>query len=177
MHEWTLVWQLTFVKKSLQPAANASCRSLCSELAVKATMMTGLLKSAVFIKISSSFDCTSSSLEPSFIASPRPNVGVLLALLVNTPISLTFSNLLISLVASKPFMIGNWISMRTRWKPPSRQRVTASLPFIAVDQRTFSLLRKASNNLRLIMLSSTTRTLMGGTELSRRLADVGKEVA
>ena len=44
----------TLVKKSLQPAANASCRSLCKELAVNATMMTGLLKSAVFIRLSPS---------------------------------------------------------------------------------------------------------------------------
>jgi len=35
---------LPLVKKSLHPAANASCLSLCRLLAVKATMMTGLLK-------------------------------------------------------------------------------------------------------------------------------------
>ena len=34
-----------FVKKSLQPAARASCRSDCREEAVSATMMTGDLKS------------------------------------------------------------------------------------------------------------------------------------
>ena len=153
------VWR-TFVKKSLQPAANASCRSLCNELAVKATMMTGLLKSAVFIRLSSSSGTWS-------ISSPFANVGVVEALFEKTPMLLTRSNRLISLVASRPFITGNWISMRTKWKPPSRHLVTASFPFMAVLQRTFKRFMKASSRRRLMILSSTMRTLIGGTAPSR----------
>ena len=90
----------TFVKKSLHPAASASCLSLCSELAVRATMITGLLNNAVFIKLSS---------PPTFPSIPAPfgNVGVLDALFEKTPMLLTRSSRLISFVASNPFMTGN----------------------------------------------------------------------
>ena len=93
-------WFRTFVKKSLHPAANASWRSLCNELAVKATMMTGLLKSAVFIRLSSLSGSWS-------ISSPFANVGVVEALFEKTPMLFTRSNRLISLVASRPFITGN----------------------------------------------------------------------
>jgi hypothetical protein len=33
----------------------------------------------------------------------------------NTPMLFSLSNLLISFVASNPFITGNWISMRTKW--------------------------------------------------------------
>lgn len=53
--------------------------------------------------------------------------------------------------------------MRTKWKPPVRHILTASAPFIAVFQRTLRRLTKASSSFRLMGLSSTMRTLMGGT--------------
>ncbi len=98
---WRDSWELcTLVRKSLQPAARASCLSLCRELAVKATMMTGLLKSAVFIRLS-----TRSGM-PSTVF-PFGKVGVVDALFEKTPMLLTRSSRLISLVASKPFITGS----------------------------------------------------------------------
>ena len=153
----------TLVKKSLHPAAKASCLSLCSELAVRATIMTGLLNKAVFIRLSSSPGLSSFSSN----SLPPGKVGVLEALFEKTPILFTRSSLLISFVASSPFMIGNWISINTRWKPPPRHFLTASCPFIAVCHLTFNRFMNASRSLRLMMLSSTIRTLMGGTAPSR----------
>lgn len=144
------------VKKSLQPAANASCLSLWSELAVSATMMTGLLNISVFTSRSSSF---SGSGTLSFSAGLR----ALLALDEKTPILLTFSIRRISRVASSPFILGSWISMRTKWKPPARHLLTASNPFMAVCHRTLSRFTKASSSRRLMGLSSTISTLIGGT--------------
>src|SRR5437870_2438391 len=64
--------------------------------------------------------------------------------------------------------------MSTRWKPPSRHLLTASRPFIAVCQRTFRRFINASRSLRLMMLSSTMSTLIGGTVPSRRLVAARK---
>jgi len=84
-----------FVKKSLQPAARASCLSLCRELAVRATIMTGLLNKIKFGNLSS----------------PSGSSVVSGALLdaddEKTPMEFTFSRRLISLVASKPFITGS----------------------------------------------------------------------
>jgi hypothetical protein len=55
------------------------------------------------------------------------------------------------------------MSISTKWKPPVRHLATASRPFMAVCQRTLRRFTKASSSLRLIMLSSTINTLMGGT--------------
>ena len=83
---------LTFVRKSLQPAANASCLSLCRLLAVKATMMTGLLEQ-LFLKVVSvsSFTCLHD-----INRTAAENTDTVQA-----------SSRLISLVASNPFMTGN----------------------------------------------------------------------
>lgn len=62
------------------------------------------------------------------------------------------------------------MSMRTKWKPPARHLVTASRPFMAVCHRTLSRFMNASSSLRLIMLSSTIRTLIGGTAPSSKPA-------
>jgi hypothetical protein len=88
----------TFVRKSLQPAANASCLSLCRLLAVKATMMTGLLNISLLPSLSPS------SREP---ASLTTSGALLLALLLNTPIPFSFSRRRISRVACRPFMTGS----------------------------------------------------------------------
>lgn len=90
----------TFVRKSLQPAARASCLSLWRELAVNATMMTGLLNRAVFIKLSTLSGMPS-------VVFPSGKVGVVNALFEKTPILLTRSSRLISFVASRPFITGN----------------------------------------------------------------------
>lgn len=92
-----------------------------------------------------------------------------------TPMLLTASSRRISLVASSPFMTGSWMSISTRWNPPVLHMVTASLPFMADFQRTFSLFIKASSNFRLMTLSSTSKTLIGGTELSSSMAGLGLE--
>lgn len=94
--------------------------------------------------------------------SPLTSGGALAAEL-KTPIELTLSSRLISRVASRPLMTGSWMSINTKWKPPPRHLLTASRPFMAVDHRTLRRLTKASSSLRLIILSSTMRTLMGGT--------------
>ena len=154
--------RLTLVKKSLHPAASASCLSLCSELAVSATMMTGLLNTSMFSSLSSGLG---SPFSPSGLA--PSGAKALLAAPEKTPIELTRSRRLISLVASSPLMMGSWMSISTRWNPPVRHLSTASRPFMAVDQRTLRRLTKASRSLRLMMLSSTIRTLMGGTPLLR----------
>ena len=145
----------TLVKKSLQPAAKASCLSLCKLDAVSATMITGDLNNTLLGNRSSPSATTSSP--------PLPFGALLLALLLKTPILFNRSSLLISLVASNPLIIGNWISINTRWNPPARHFVTASLPFIAVCQRTFRRFMNASRSFRFMMLSSTIRTFMGGT--------------
>lgn len=93
----------TLVKKSLHPAARASCLSLCRELAVSATIMTGLLNKPVFIKLSS--HCGFASF--SALTLPGEKVGVLEALLEKTPMLFTLSSLRISFVASNPFITGN----------------------------------------------------------------------
>jgi hypothetical protein len=84
---------VTFVKKSLQPAASASLRSLCRELAVRATIMTGLLNRA---RLASLSDCGS-----------RPTPMESLGVDANTPMELTRSRRRISRVASRPDMSGN----------------------------------------------------------------------
>src|SRR5271154_886594 len=83
---------LTFVKKSLHPAANASCLSLCRLLAVNATIITGLLNN--------SFSSSSPSVA-------LPSCMTSTGLPLKTPIPFTPSSRLISLVASNPFMTGN----------------------------------------------------------------------
>lgn len=128
---------------------------------MSATMITGLLKRA--LSASLSFSSTSF---PKLPSSPSLLLGASLLPLLKTPILLTRSNLLISLVASKPFMIGSWISMSTKWNPPDRHFVTASFPFMALCHRTFRRCMKAPKTRKLIILSSTINTLIGGTELS-----------
>ena len=159
----------TLVKKSLQPAASASCRSLCNELAVRATMITGLLNISVFMRWSSALVTPTSAFVSPEPVDPTPlrKVGVVEALPEKTPMLFNLSSLRISFVASNPFMTGSWMSMRTKWKPPARHFVTASRPFMAVCHRTFRRFMKASSNRRLIMLSSTMRTFIGGTAPSR----------
>ncbi len=121
-------------------------------------MMTGLLNTAMLGRRSDS------------AGSPRGPPGGPPGAGEKTPIELTRSSRRISLVASRPPIIGMWISIRTRWKPPVRHRVTASRPFMAVCHRTLNRFMKASRSLRLIILSSTMSTLMGGTP-----ADSGAE--
>jgi hypothetical protein len=116
-------------------------------------MITGLLKRFVLCNLSS----------PSGSQVVVSGGSEELALLVNTPIEFNRSNLRISLVASSPFMMGSCMSMSTKWKPPVRHFVTASRPFMAFCDRTLSLFMNASKSLRLMMLSSTIRTLIGGT--------------
>lgn len=96
----------TLVRKSLHPAANASCLSLWRLLAVRATMMTGLLNSSVFIRRSSPSGppCSPSATK----------AGALAAWLEKTPMLFSRSNLLISFVASSPFMTGSWMSINTK---------------------------------------------------------------
>lgn len=95
--------KLTFVRKSLHPAARASCLSLCRELAVRATIITGLLNRLVFMRLSS----PAGFLRFSISSLLGEKVGVLDALFEKTPILFTLSSLRISLVASNPFMTGN----------------------------------------------------------------------
>lgn len=97
---------LTLVKKSLQPAARASCLSLCKLLAVNATMMTGLLN-----KLRSGKASASPTGHPFFGGIFNP---VSIGLPLKTPMPLTASSRRISLVASNPFITGNWMSIKTR---------------------------------------------------------------
>src|SRR5271170_246324 len=66
------------------------------------------------------------------------------------------------------------MSIKTRWNPPVRHWDTAALPFMAVFQRTRSRRMNCSSSLRLITLSSTMRTFIGGTVPSRRPAVAGR---
>ena len=130
-------------------------------------MMTGLLKRLLSPSLSSS---SSSRSEPPCLSNLV--FGASLLPLLNTPMLLTRSNLLISFVASRPFMTGNWISMSTKWKPPAFHFVTASFPFMARCHRTFSLCIKAPRTRKLMMLSSTINTLIGGTDPSSSPAGI-----
>src|SRR5215469_305992 len=77
------------------------------------------------------------------------------------------------------------MSISTRWNPPCRHLDTASRPLTAVCHLTFSRRMNCSSSFMLIWLSSTIRTLMGGTEVSmygvrlafRRAAAVAAAVA
>jgi hypothetical protein len=127
--------------------------------------MTGLLKSPLSPSLSSS--CGSSGPFPSC---PSLVFGASLLPLLKTPMLFTRSNRRISFVASRPFITGSWMSMSTKWKPPAFHFVTASLPFMARCHRTLRRCMKAPKTRKLIMLSSTIRTLIGGTEPSNRPA-------
>ena len=94
----------TLVRKSLHPAAKASCLSLCRLLAVRATMITGLLNKTVLGRLSS----------PSGSSLFSVSGALLDALLLNTPMLFSLSSLLISFVASRPLMMGNWMSINTK---------------------------------------------------------------
>lgn len=135
----------TLVKKSLQPAANASCRSLCKLLAVNATMMTGLRNSERSGKVSSALTVRwrpgRLSAAEVLDALKRPD-----AVLGKTPIPFKRSRRRISFVASRPFITGSWISIKTKWNPPCRHFRTASSPFAAHFQRTFNRFMKASKS-------------------------------
>ena len=87
----------TFVKKSLQPAARASCLSLCRLDAVSATMMTGDLKRMVLGSLSSPSGSTCAAADGALLDAED----------VKTPMLFSLSSLRISLVASKPFITGN----------------------------------------------------------------------
>lgn len=85
------------VRKSLHPAANAATRSVCSDDAVRATMMTAERKG----------EGGGTDESPISIALGWSPDGVL----GNTPMLLLRSSLRISLVASIPSMTGSWMSI------------------------------------------------------------------
>lgn len=131
-------------------------------------MMTGLLNRDRSCKVSSSIRIPgvlllSSAMETALVALDRPS-GVL----GKTPIPFNRSSRRISLVASRPFITGSWMSIRTKWKPPWRHFFTASSPLPAHFQRTLSRFMNASRSFWLIILSSTISTLIGGTVPSIR---------
>lgn len=92
-----------FVRKSLQPAASAATRSACSEEAVRATMITGMLRRG-------EFGVPSGLLLELDAGEPISEVGVVTSML--TLFCRSISR--ISLVASIPLFTGSWISICAR---------------------------------------------------------------